>query len=212
MSDAPRAAMSDAPRAAMSDTPRAAMSDAQTTLAGIVSEAVGPLPRVCTEQVLRDLERARMTAEDFRAGNSVCTVYGETFRQRVASQSDHIEMDQAYMVTLHHREQMLDETIEEHERTIEEHERNIHALRVILHRRERTIEEHERTLRAVTSERDWARIYLRGVGIFARLTHAEDALNGIRMVLRRAGEDTTAEDEDTTAEDEEGNMDVGDVE
>ncbi len=162
------------------------MSDAQTSLAGIVSEAVGPLPRVCAEQVLRDLERARMTAEDFRAGNSVCDVYGETFRQRVASQSDRLEMDLAYMVMLHRRERVLDETIVEHERTIEEHERTLHA---------------------VTSERDWARVHIRGVGIFARLTHAENALNGIRMVLRRAGEDTV-EMEGGEVEMEGGNMDV----
>ncbi len=41
-------------------------SDTQTTLAGLVGEAVGPLPRVCPEHVLRDLERARMMAEDLR--------------------------------------------------------------------------------------------------------------------------------------------------
>ena len=143
------------------------MSDTQTTLAGIVSEAVGPLPRVCAEQVLRDLERARMTAEDFRAGNAACTVYGETFRRRVASQTERIANDRAYMRTLTRRERVLDETIEEH----------------------------ERTLRAVTSQRDWARVHLRGVGHFARLTHAEDALNEIRIVLRLAGEDPTAEEQ-----------------
>ena len=186
--------MSDAPRAAMSDAPRAAMSDAQTTLAGIVSEAVGPLPRVCAEQVLRDLERARMTAEDFRAGNSVCTVYGETFRQRVASQREHMTNVRAHIRTLLRRERELDAMLDEDERT------------------------------------------LRGVTLFARLTDAESALAGVRMVLDRAdvphmagapdmagapnmaGEDNTAEDEDNTAEDEEGNMDVimetegGDVE
>ena len=42
------------------------MSDATTTVGSIIKEALGPLPRVCQEQVLLDLERARMTAEDLR--------------------------------------------------------------------------------------------------------------------------------------------------
>ncbi len=149
------------------------MSDTQTTLAGIVGEAVGPLPRVCAEQVLRDLERARMTAEDYREGNAVCNVYGETFRQRVASQTERIANDRAYMRTLNRRWEVLDAQYEDQ----------------------------ERTLRAVTIESDRASMFLRGVTIFARLTDAESALRGIRMVLHTAGEDTTAEDE-------EGNMDV----
>ena len=37
-----------------------------TGLGSIVKEALGPLPQVCQEQVLLDLERARMTAEDLR--------------------------------------------------------------------------------------------------------------------------------------------------
>ena len=36
-------------------------------LKGLIQESLGPLPRVCQEQVLLDLERARMTAEDARA-------------------------------------------------------------------------------------------------------------------------------------------------
>ena len=41
--------------------------DATVTLGSIVSEALGPVPRVCPETVLLDLERARMTAEDLRS-------------------------------------------------------------------------------------------------------------------------------------------------
>ena len=88
------------------------MADAQTTLAGIVGEAVGPLPRVCAEQVLQDLERARMMAEDFRDGNAVCNIQGATWRQRVAQLTDRIaalqdeleELDaqtSAYIIALH---------------------------------------------------------------------------------------------------------------
>ena len=40
-------------------------------LSGLIQESLGPLPRVCQEQVLLDLERARMTAEDYRQGNAV---------------------------------------------------------------------------------------------------------------------------------------------
>ena len=40
--------------------------DATVRLGSIVREALGPLPRVCQETVLLDLERARMTAEDLR--------------------------------------------------------------------------------------------------------------------------------------------------
>ena len=36
-------------------------------LKGLIQESLGPLPRVCQEQVMLDLERARMTAEDARA-------------------------------------------------------------------------------------------------------------------------------------------------
>ncbi len=38
--------------------------DSTARLGSIIKEALGPLPRVCQEQVLLDLERARMTAED----------------------------------------------------------------------------------------------------------------------------------------------------
>jgi len=38
----------------------------------LVKDCLGPLPRVCQEQVLLDLERARMTAEDYRQGNARC--------------------------------------------------------------------------------------------------------------------------------------------
>ena len=41
-------------------------------LKGLVKDCLGPLPRVCQEQVLLDLERARMTAEDYRRGNARC--------------------------------------------------------------------------------------------------------------------------------------------
>ena len=41
-------------------------------LKGLIQESLGPLPRVCQEQVLLDLERARMTAEDYRQGNARC--------------------------------------------------------------------------------------------------------------------------------------------
>ena len=41
-------------------------------LKGLVKECLGPLPRVCQEQVILDLERARMTAEDYRQGNARC--------------------------------------------------------------------------------------------------------------------------------------------
>ena len=34
---------------------------------GLIQESLGPLPRICQEQILLDLERARMTAEDARA-------------------------------------------------------------------------------------------------------------------------------------------------
>ena len=47
------------------------MSDMTSTLGNIVAQAVGPLPHVCQEQVLLDLERARMSAEDFARGNAV---------------------------------------------------------------------------------------------------------------------------------------------
>ena len=42
------------------------MSDVTATLGNIVAQAVGPLPQVCQEQVLLDMERARMSAEDLR--------------------------------------------------------------------------------------------------------------------------------------------------
>ena len=35
-------------------------------IGGIIKEAIGPLPKICQETVLRDLERARMSAEDLR--------------------------------------------------------------------------------------------------------------------------------------------------
>ena len=38
--------------------------DATARLGSIVKEALGPVPQVCQETVLLDLERARMTAED----------------------------------------------------------------------------------------------------------------------------------------------------
>ena len=41
--------------------------DATARLCSIVKEALGPMPRVCQETVLLDLERARMTAEDLRS-------------------------------------------------------------------------------------------------------------------------------------------------
>ena len=39
-------------------------------LSALIKESLGPLPRVCQDQVLPDLERSRMTAEDFRQGNA----------------------------------------------------------------------------------------------------------------------------------------------
>ena len=36
-------------------------------IGGIIKEAIGPLPKICQESVLRDLECARMSAEDLRA-------------------------------------------------------------------------------------------------------------------------------------------------
>ena len=50
----------------MTDNVTATGFDATVTLGSIVSEALGPQPRVCQETVLLDLERARMTAEDLR--------------------------------------------------------------------------------------------------------------------------------------------------
>ena len=41
-------------------------------LQGLVKECLGPHLRVCPEQVVRDMERARMTAEDYRQGNAPC--------------------------------------------------------------------------------------------------------------------------------------------
>ena len=35
----------------------------------LIKESLGPLPRVCHEQVMLDMERARMTAEDYRQMN-----------------------------------------------------------------------------------------------------------------------------------------------
>ena len=46
-----------------------------TGLGRIVEEALGPLPQVCQEQVILDLERARMTAEDYAHGNAVMNRY-----------------------------------------------------------------------------------------------------------------------------------------
>ena len=40
-------------------------------LSAMIKESLGPLPRVCQEQVMLDMERARMTAEDYRQGNAV---------------------------------------------------------------------------------------------------------------------------------------------
>ena len=50
----------------MTDNVTATGFDVTVTLGSIVSEALGPVPRVCPETVLLDLERARMTAEDLR--------------------------------------------------------------------------------------------------------------------------------------------------
>ena len=46
--------------------PAAPQMDAEVSLGAIVAAALGPLPQVCPEHVLLDLERARMTAEDLR--------------------------------------------------------------------------------------------------------------------------------------------------
>ena len=65
-------------------------------LKGLIQESLGPLPRVCQEQVILDLERARMTAEDYRQGNAVMHRYvdgrgndrSETWRK---SNRSHVE-------------------------------------------------------------------------------------------------------------------------
>ena len=46
--------------------PAAPQMDAEVSLGAIVAAALGPLPQVCPEHVLLDMERARMTAEDLR--------------------------------------------------------------------------------------------------------------------------------------------------
>ena len=40
--------------------------DATMIIGGIIKEAIGPLPKICQESVLRDLECARMFAEDLK--------------------------------------------------------------------------------------------------------------------------------------------------
>ena len=66
-------------------------------LKGLIQESLGPLPRVCQEQVMLDLERARMTAEDYRQGNAVMHRYvdgrGEqTWRQMIFNHVEKMDL------------------------------------------------------------------------------------------------------------------------
>ena len=102
------------------------MTSTQRTLASLVSEAVGPLPCVCAEHVLQDLERTRMMAEDFREGNAVCDIPGEigayrnivgtTWRQRVTDQRLHLARYRAHTRELERREDALLDEADEAER------------------------------------------------------------------------------------------------
>ena len=59
-------------------------------LSVLIKESLGPIPRVCQEQVLLDMERARMTAEDYRQGNAQCE-HNLTWRKLEHCQKLHLE-------------------------------------------------------------------------------------------------------------------------
>ena len=78
---------------------------APATLGNLVKESLGPLPIVCSEKVLLDLERARMTAEDYRQGNAAASWYyardgarkTRTWRQEIERKVGFANEDEARM-------------------------------------------------------------------------------------------------------------------
>ena len=55
----------------------------------MVKDCLGPLPRVCQEQVLLDMERSRMMAEDSRCRlNEALEAFRNSENQRTACEGD----------------------------------------------------------------------------------------------------------------------------
>ena len=65
-------------------------------LQGLVKECLGPHLRVCPEQVVRDMERARMTAEDYRQGNAPF-LGSQTWRQELIEQIRRLDATETLM-------------------------------------------------------------------------------------------------------------------